>query len=85
MLFCTTCIKGNFGEKILSEFQAAVWRCCCCSPTLLQQLTVECEKALSAGGLSVSTSDSDSGDSESDTINGLNRYKLCSSGLLVIF
>ncbi|OVA02313.1 SNF2-related [Macleaya cordata] len=74
MLFCTTCIKGNFGENFLSEYQASTWHCCCCSPNLLQQLTIECEKALSAGGLSVSSSDSDSGHSDND-INAPNSSK----------
>ncbi|KAF9612310.1 hypothetical protein IFM89_038913, partial [Coptis chinensis] len=60
MLFCSTCVKCNFGEACLAEFQASLWHCFCCSPTLLDKLTVECEKALAAKGHSMSSSDSDS-------------------------
>lgn len=64
VLFCTICIKKNFGEERLSELKASGWRCCCCSPSLLQRFILECEKALKTGGLVASSSDSDSGLSE---------------------
>ncbi|XXG90588.1 hypothetical protein AAC387_Pa12g2318 [Persea americana] len=64
VLFCTICIKKNFGEERLSELKASGWRCCCCSPSLLQRFILEFEKALKTGGLVASSSDSDSGLSE---------------------
>ncbi|XP_026421717.1 protein CHROMATIN REMODELING 20-like [Papaver somniferum] len=75
LLFCTTCIKGNLGESFSLKIQASVWQCCCCAPSLLQQLTVECEKALLVEGFSGTSSDSDSGQSENDTTKGLKRAK----------
>ncbi|KAF8401988.1 hypothetical protein HHK36_012939 [Tetracentron sinense] len=66
MLFCSTCIKRNIGEECLSELHSTSWQCCCCSPNLLQRLTIECEKAIGAGGLMVSSSDSDSEISDPD-------------------
>ncbi|KAJ4968959.1 hypothetical protein NE237_015660 [Protea cynaroides] len=66
ILFCFTCIKRNFGEEKFSEIQDSTWLCCCCSPILLKSLTLECEKALEAGVLIVSSSDSDSELSDAD-------------------
>lgn len=65
-LFCTTCIKRNIGEEYLSKVQASGWKCCCCSPTLLQRLTLELEKAMGSGDLMVTSSDSDSENSDTD-------------------
>lgn len=72
-LFCITCIKRNIGEKCLSDVKASGWQCCCCSPSLLQQLTSELEKAIGSSSLTVSSSDSDSDDSDED-INVAIRY-----------
>ncbi|XP_043703389.1 protein CHROMATIN REMODELING 20 isoform X2 [Telopea speciosissima] len=60
ILFCSSCIKRNFGEEKFSESHDSTWLCCCCSPILLKSLTLECDKALGAGGLMVSSSDSGS-------------------------
>ncbi|XP_042518002.1 protein CHROMATIN REMODELING 20 isoform X2 [Macadamia integrifolia] len=65
-LFCSTCIKRNFGEEKISESHDSAWLCCCCSPILLESLTLLCEKAIGAGGLIVSSSDSDSELSDAD-------------------
>ncbi|XP_059628567.1 protein CHROMATIN REMODELING 20 isoform X2 [Cornus florida] len=67
-LFCTACIKRNFGEKCLLDAQASGWQCCCCSPSILQQLTLKLEKAIGSNGLIVSSSDTDS-DSSCAEIN----------------
>ncbi|PIA40011.1 hypothetical protein AQUCO_02500020v1 [Aquilegia coerulea] len=69
VLFCSTCIKRNSGEALLLEFQASGWHCFCCSPSLLERLSVECEKALAAKGYVISSSESDSDLSGAD-ING---------------
>ncbi|KAF6144435.1 hypothetical protein GIB67_024662 [Kingdonia uniflora] len=66
ILICITCIKRNIGEERLSEYQTDGWHCCCCSPSLLQRLTVECKKAVVAKGLVISSTNSDSELSNSD-------------------
>ncbi|XP_068660987.1 protein CHROMATIN REMODELING 20-like isoform X2 [Aristolochia californica] len=66
ILLCTTCVKRNFGEKLLSEVKAFGWICCCCSPALLHELICACDKALEAAGQVSSSSDSDSDLSDSD-------------------
>ncbi|KAK9292419.1 hypothetical protein L1049_020389 [Liquidambar formosana] len=65
-LFCTACIKRNIGEECLSEVQVSCWQCCCCSPSLMQRLTLELEKAISCRGLTVSSSSSDIDSENSD-------------------
>ncbi|XP_057961873.1 protein CHROMATIN REMODELING 20 isoform X2 [Malania oleifera] len=65
-LFCATCIKRNVGEEFVSGEQAGSWKCCCCSPNLLKQLTLELHKALGSGVLVVSSSDSESDNSDAD-------------------
>lgn len=65
-LFCITCIKRNIGEECLSDVKASGWQCCCCSPSLLQQLTSELEKAIGSSSLTVSSSDSDTDNSDED-------------------
>lgn len=60
VLFCTSCLKRNLGEKCLLEVKASGWRCCCCNPSILQQLSSQLEKAL------MSSSESDSDDSDED-------------------
>lgn len=65
-LFCTNCIKRNIGEDCLSEIRSSGWQCCCCSPSLLERLTSELEKALKYVDLTVSSSDSDSENSDAD-------------------
>ncbi|XP_031283826.1 protein CHROMATIN REMODELING 20 isoform X1 [Pistacia vera] len=66
VLFCTTCVQRNISEACLSEIQASSWQCCCCSPSLLQRLTLEFEKAIGSGDLTVSSSESDSESSDAD-------------------
>ncbi|XP_050224563.1 protein CHROMATIN REMODELING 20 isoform X2 [Mercurialis annua] len=65
-LFCTTCIKRNFGEECLSEAQASRWECCCCSPNQLQRLTSELEQAIASEDSMDTSSDSESEDSDAD-------------------
>ncbi|XP_077250919.1 protein CHROMATIN REMODELING 20-like isoform X3 [Tasmannia lanceolata] len=65
-LFCTICIRKNFGEERLSELQASGWHCCCCSPSLLQNFIREYNKALQVGDKVASCSDSDSELSDTD-------------------
>uniref|UniRef100_A0A2P2MV96 Uncharacterized protein MANES_09G147000 n=1 Tax=Rhizophora mucronata TaxID=61149 RepID=A0A2P2MV96_RHIMU len=64
-LFCSTCIKRNIGEECWSLVQTSGWHCCCCSPNLLQRLTLELEKAVGSGHLMVTSSESDSENSDS--------------------
>ncbi|XP_010528765.1 PREDICTED: protein CHROMATIN REMODELING 20 isoform X2 [Tarenaya hassleriana] len=67
-LFCVTCIKRNVGEEYLSEAQSSNWDCCCCSPILLQRLTLELEKAMGKKKpIESSSSDSSSDSSSVDT------------------
>ena len=40
------------------------WQCCSCSPDLLQKLTLELEKAIGSQDLLVSSSESETDDSE---------------------
>ena len=72
-LFCTRCIKRNIGEECLTDVKESGWQCCCCSPNLVQQLTLELEKAIGSSSLTVSSSDSDSDNSDED-INVAIRY-----------
>ncbi|CAM8891643.1 unnamed protein product [Rhodiola kirilowii] len=70
-LFCTMCIKRNFGEDFLAKVQQFGWECCCCTPTLLEPLTKLLKKAIHSGDIIESTSSSSSNsssssDSESD-------------------
>ncbi|KAL8104242.1 protein CHROMATIN REMODELING 20 isoform X2 [Apium graveolens] len=58
-LICSTCIKRNLGEKCLFEAKEFGWTCCCCSPSILQDLTSQFEKAIISSDLMVSSSDSD--------------------------
>lgn len=66
MFFCTICIRRNFGEEQLSKIQASGWCCCFCSPSLLQQFVLECEKAIKARDQVVLSSESDSELSNTD-------------------
>ncbi|KAH7571822.1 hypothetical protein JRO89_XS04G0150700 [Xanthoceras sorbifolium] len=65
-LFCSTCVKRNLGEAYLSESQGSCWQCCCCSPSLLQRLTLELEKAMGSEDVIVSSSESDSENSDAE-------------------
>lgn len=66
-LFCTTCVKRNISEACLSdEVQASCWQCCCCSPSLLKRLTSELGRAVGSENLIVSSSESDSENSDAD-------------------
>ncbi|KAJ8760391.1 hypothetical protein K2173_015058 [Erythroxylum novogranatense] len=65
-LFCTTCVKRNVGEEYLSIIKASGWQCCCCSPSLLQKLTSDLEKAIGSVDKMVMSSDSDSESSDAD-------------------
>lgn len=62
-LFCSTCIKRNIGDACLSVVKVSGWQCCCCCPSLLQQLTLKLEAAISSRVLIVSSSSSSSGSS----------------------
>ncbi|KAK4799952.1 hypothetical protein SAY86_025317 [Trapa natans] len=64
-LFCSSCIKRNLGEEILSKVQASGWQCCGCSPSVLQRLTLELDEAMKSNTVEVSSSDSDSDTSDS--------------------
>ncbi|XP_011038466.1 PREDICTED: protein CHROMATIN REMODELING 20-like isoform X2 [Populus euphratica] len=65
-LFCTACIKRNIGEEYLYKDAVSGWQCCCCSPSLLQRLTSQLEKAMGSGDIMVSSSDSDSDSSDTN-------------------
>ncbi|KAE8662602.1 Protein CHROMATIN REMODELING 20 [Hibiscus syriacus] len=68
-LFCMKCIRKNIGEECLLEVQASGWQCCSCLPTLLQKLASELERAIAFQDTIVSSSDSDSENSDTDDIN----------------
>ncbi|XP_017222629.1 protein CHROMATIN REMODELING 20 [Daucus carota subsp. sativus] len=59
LLICSTCIKRNLGEKCLFEAEEFGWTCCCCSPSILQELTSQFEQAIISRDLMVSSSDGD--------------------------
>ncbi|KAM0056754.1 putative DNA helicase chromatin remodeling SNF2 family [Helianthus debilis subsp. tardiflorus] len=63
-LFCTSCIKKNLGEECLLKARDSGWQCCYCSPSILQPLTLQLEKAFTSRSESSSSSDSDSDDSD---------------------
>ncbi|KAI3725381.1 hypothetical protein L1987_65168 [Smallanthus sonchifolius] len=63
-LFCTSCIKKNLGEECLLKARDLGWQCCCCSPSILQPLTLQLEKAFTSRSESSSSSDSDSESSD---------------------
>lgn len=63
-LFCSKCIRRNIGEECLLEVQAHGWQCCCCLPSLLQKLTSELERAVGSQDTMVSSSDSESENSD---------------------
>lgn len=74
LLFCLSCIKRNIRVEYLPE---GTWKCCSCSPDLLQQLTLELEKAVGSPESTVSSSDSDTDNSDDeigDSIRYLNTY-----------
>nr|XP_011466019.1 PREDICTED: protein CHROMATIN REMODELING 20 [Fragaria vesca subsp. vesca]XP_011466020.1 PREDICTED: protein CHROMATIN REMODELING 20 [Fragaria vesca subsp. vesca] len=77
MLFCTNCIKRNIGEECLSKAQTNGWQCCSCCPSLIQTLTVQLQEAMGYEDLIVSSSDSDSDDSEAgmDVANSSKRMR----------
>ncbi|XP_024988979.1 protein CHROMATIN REMODELING 20 isoform X4 [Cynara cardunculus var. scolymus] len=67
-LFCTSCIKRNLGEDFFLKAQDSGWQCCCCSPSILQPLTSQLEKAfISRSESSSSESDSDDSDDSSES------------------
>ncbi|KAI3796901.1 hypothetical protein L1987_39588 [Smallanthus sonchifolius] len=63
-LFCSSCIKKNLGEEYLLKARGSGWECCCCSPSILQPLTSQLEKAFTSRSESSSSSDSDSDDTD---------------------
>ncbi|GMG99879.1 hypothetical protein Nepgr_001719 [Nepenthes gracilis] len=67
LLFCMQCIKRNIGEEFLSQIKLQGWQCCCCSPNLVQRLTLEFEKAFGSKDLTSSSSDTDSDNSDVTT------------------
>jgi transcriptional regulator ATRX len=66
IMFCTACIQRNLGKECLLDAQKSGWKCCCCTPEIIQRLRLQLEKASSPKVLMVSISDSDSGVSDSD-------------------
>ncbi|KAJ9542426.1 hypothetical protein OSB04_028932, partial [Centaurea solstitialis] len=67
-LFCNSCIKRNLGEECLLKAQDSGWQCYCCSPSILQPLTSQLEKAfVSRSESSSSESDSDDSDDSSES------------------
>lgn len=64
LLFCTKCIQKNLGVEFNAEAQATGWHCCCCRPNLLQRLSLQLEKAMGSADMLVSSSGSDSDDSD---------------------
>ncbi|XP_076906462.1 protein CHROMATIN REMODELING 20-like [Bidens hawaiensis] len=63
-MFCTLCIKKNLGDDCLLKARDSGWQCCCCSPSVLQPLTLQLEKAFTSRSESSSSSDSDSESSD---------------------
>lgn len=63
-LFCALCIKRNIGEEWLFKIQSSGWQCCCCTPRLLQHLTLDLDKAIESGIALMSSSDSESDSSD---------------------
>nr|GMC50152.1 protein CHROMATIN REMODELING 20 isoform X1 [Ipomoea batatas] len=78
-LFCSLCIQRNLGEEFLSGIKASGWQCCCCSPSILKNLTLALEKAIESQGLaaddSSSDSDTDNSDAESNIHAGTKRKR----------
>lgn len=70
-LFCAGCIKRNLGEKILLQVQKTGWQCCCCIPSMLQDVISQSEKVVESDGLTDSSSDTDSGDSAANIDIGI--------------
>lgn len=73
MQFCKSCIARNLGEECLSDATTVTtWRCCCCSPSLLENSISQYEKVL---GSTSEPSISESGSDHSEAENGVvNRY-----------
>ncbi|KAI8539501.1 hypothetical protein RHMOL_Rhmol09G0188200 [Rhododendron molle] len=59
-------LQRNLGEECLLKVQLSGWQCCCCSPSVLQQLTLQLEKAIGSIAPMISSSDSDSDSSDAD-------------------
>uniref|UniRef100_A0A1D1Z2M2 ATP-dependent helicase ATRX n=2 Tax=Anthurium amnicola TaxID=1678845 RepID=A0A1D1Z2M2_9ARAE len=64
MSFCTACIQRNFGEECILVSKVSSWQCYCCSPMLLQQFIVDCDKALGRFAKTSSVINSESSDSD---------------------
>lgn len=64
IMFCSSCIKKNLGEECFLKAKDSGWHCCCCSPSILQPLTSQLEKAFTSRSESSSSSESDSDDSD---------------------
>ncbi|CAL0316620.1 unnamed protein product [Lupinus luteus] len=79
ILFCTSCIKKNLGVDFLDEeAQATGWDCCCCRPNVLQQLSLQLQRATGSADVLVSSSGSDSDNSDAGinaTISSKRRRK----------
>nr|GEV58512.1 protein chromatin remodeling 20 isoform X1 [Tanacetum cinerariifolium] len=82
-LFCTSCIKKNLGEDCLLKAQGSGWKCCCCSPSILQPLTSLLEKAFTSRSESSSSSD-DSDDSNDGLKVPIRRLRITSSAFFVL-
>ncbi|CAI0385224.1 unnamed protein product [Linum tenue] len=66
LLFCKYCITRNISDVCRMDSLASGWLCCCCSPSLLNRLTSELEKAIGSVDSMVTSSDSDSDNSDAD-------------------
>lgn len=83
-LFCSLCIQRNLGEEFLSGIKASGWQCCCCSPSILKNLTLALEKAIESQGLAADDSSSDSDTDNSDAESNIHAgYELEYRQLLI--
>ncbi|KAJ0967213.1 hypothetical protein J5N97_024130 [Dioscorea zingiberensis] len=64
-LFCGICIARNLGVELLLKAKSG-WKCCSCSPTLLDNLISECEEVIQGQKTSSSESGSEVSDAEID-------------------
>ncbi|XP_021772710.1 protein CHROMATIN REMODELING 20-like isoform X2 [Chenopodium quinoa] len=72
LLFCLSCIKRNIRVECFPE---GTWKCCSCSPELLQQLNLELEIAVGSKESTVSSSDSDTDNSDDEIDDSISKNK----------
>ncbi|CAI0433576.1 unnamed protein product [Linum tenue] len=78
LLFCKYCITKNISDVCRLDSLAFGWQCCCCSPSLLDRLTSELEKAIGSADSIITSSDSGSENSDAEigvTISSKRRKK----------